>query len=225
MLRKKLHQVHDYNGKSGNGRVDWPYYDVCYGIWGTSHSANPVALLSSMDSEEVSAELASSEAAASSTTSSSVPAFGTSLETMEEISREIHSESPQPPPAKKAKKRLSRTEIIVKEVKDLFFEMDRDFEERERVRLAEQRQYEERLRREASQAREEEMAKQMSMLRELQETQNRFLGELLCRMPAPAPTHYYVPPYNACFHNLSTSEDTENSTFTPLSSSSFLHLE
>ncbi len=48
-LRKKFHQVLDHNGKSGSGRLDWPFYDLCYNIWGTSHSANPVALLGSMD--------------------------------------------------------------------------------------------------------------------------------------------------------------------------------
>ncbi len=103
--------------------------------------------------------------------------------------------------------------------------MDRDFEERERVRLEEQREYEKRLRREASQAREEELAKQMAMLRELQETQNHFLSEILRRMPAPALTPYYVPTRHARFHEQSTSDNTENGVFTPLSSSSFLQLE
>lgn len=103
--------------------------------------------------------------------------------------------------------------------------MDKDFEERERVRLEKQREYEKRLRREASQAREEELAKQM--LRELQETQNHFLSEILRRMPAPAPapTPYYVPARHARFHEQSTSDNTENGVFTPLSSSSFLQLE
>ncbi len=101
--------------------------------------------------------------------------------------------------------------------------MDRDFEERERVRLEEQ--YEKRLRGVASQAREEELAKQMAMLRELQGTQNHFLSEILCRMPAPAPTPYYVPARHAHFHEQSTSDNTENGVFTPLSSSSFLQLE
>ncbi|KAF4103612.1 hypothetical protein G5714_016495 [Onychostoma macrolepis] len=132
---------------------------------------------------------------------------------------------PSTTPAKKARKRQSRTYLIVKEVKDLFFEMDRDFEERERVRLAEQREYENRLRREASQAREEEMAKQMAMLRELQETQNHFVSEILRRMPAPAPAPHYVPACHARFYQQSTSNNTENSSFTPLSSSSFLQLE
>ncbi|KAK7147950.1 hypothetical protein R3I94_010467 [Phoxinus phoxinus] len=176
------------------------------------------------DEEELSPE-PSCSSAFSSSSASPLPSVASRPETIEENPREIRSESPQPPPAKKARKPLSRTQTIMKEVKDLFFEMDRDFEERERVRLAEQREYEERLRREASLAREDELARQMSMLRELQETQNRFLGELLRHMPAPAPTHYYVPPRHTRFNIPSTSEETENSTFTPLSSSSFLQLD
>lgn len=218
-LKKKFHQVLDHNGRSGSGRLDWPYFDLCYSIWGTSHSANPVALLGSMaasaspcraDEQETTAEVAASSCTVVSTVASS-------SETVEAISRESNSESPQPPPAKKARKRQSRTDLMMKEVKDLFFDMDRDFEERERVRLAEQREYENQLRREASQAREEELAKQMTMLRELQDTQNRFLGEILSRMPAPAPTPYYVPTRQACFQR-STSENTDNPLFNPLPS-------
>lgn len=110
-------------------------------------------------------------------------------------------------------------------LKQLWKRRRRNFEERERVLLAEQRECEERLRRESSLAREDELVRQMSMLHKLQETQNRFLGELLCHMPALAPTHYYVPPRYTRFNIPSTSEETENSTFTPLSSSLFLQLD
>ncbi|XP_059381387.1 uncharacterized protein LOC132116519 [Carassius carassius] len=146
-LKKKFQQVLDHNGRSGSGRLDWPYFNLCYSIWGTSHSANPVVLLRSMaaspcrnDEQETTAEVA-----ASSCTVVSTVAF--SSETVDAISRESNSESPQPPPAKKARKRQPRTDLIMKEVKDLFFEMDRDFEERESVRLAEQKEYENQLRR------------------------------------------------------------------------------
>ncbi|XP_059417102.1 uncharacterized protein LOC132152352 [Carassius carassius] len=253
-VKKKFHQVLDHNGMSNSGRLDWPYFDLCYSIWGTSHSANPVALLGSMavspcrnDEQETTAEVAASSCTVVSTVASS-------SETVEAISRESNSgelhnyaimylaglfvlclpcitcflqvtkprcfvflESPQPPPVKKARKHQSRTDLIMKEVKDLFFEMDRYFEERERVRLAEQREYENQLRREASQAREEELAKQMAMLRELQDTQNHFLSEILSRMPAPAPTPYYVPARHARFQQ-STSDNTENGLFNPLPS-------
>ncbi|KTF82514.1 hypothetical protein cypCar_00045638, partial [Cyprinus carpio] len=166
------------------------------------------------EEHETSAELDNSAVV---TTSSYTSVFTvvSSSETVEEISRESNSVSPPPPPAKKARKHQSRTDVIVKEVKDLFFEMDRDFEKRERVRLAEQREYENRLRREASQAREEELAK----LRELQDTQNRFLREILSRMLAPAPTPYYVAARHARFQQQSTSDNTENCLFNSLSSS------
>nr|XP_055074660.1 NADPH oxidase activator-like [Misgurnus anguillicaudatus] len=243
-LRKKFHQVHDSNNKSGSGRLDWPFYDLCYTIWGTSHSANPVALLGSMESsfnsgeEEVTPELACSGDIASSSSSSSSPSASTCASSpVLSPNIENRSECPQPPPAKKAKKSLSRTQLIVKEVKDLFLEMDRDFEERQSLRLAEQREYEERLRREAQQAREAELATQMSMMRELQESQNRFLSELLRRMPSsspsptpspsPSPTPYYVPPRRSTlmYPSTSTLEDMDNTVFRPGSSRSYVQLD
>ncbi|CAL8321003.1 unnamed protein product [Lota lota] len=42
-LRKKFHQVNDYNGKTGRGRLEWTYFDLCQSIWGSSHSAEPSA--------------------------------------------------------------------------------------------------------------------------------------------------------------------------------------
>lgn len=94
--------------------------------------------------------------------------------------------SPQSPPNKSAKK-VSRGEQIVKDVKEFFIEMDRDFEERERLRLQEQRQHEERLRKEAKEEEREERARQMAMFKELLESQNNLLRELLRRIPSPTP--------------------------------------
>ncbi|CAL8405949.1 unnamed protein product [Arctogadus glacialis] len=35
-LRRKFHQVNNYNGKTGRGRLDWTYFDLCQAIWGES---------------------------------------------------------------------------------------------------------------------------------------------------------------------------------------------
>ncbi len=95
-LRKKFHQVLDHNGKSGSRRLDWPFYDLCYNIWGTSHSVNPVALLGSMDlspcrseEHESSEEQANSAVVAAPCTV--VSTVSSSPETVEDMYRESNS--------------------------------------------------------------------------------------------------------------------------------------
>lgn len=73
----------------------------------------------------------------------------------------------------------------MKDMKEFFSEMDKDFEERERLRLEEQRQHEKCLRKEAKEEEREERAKQMAMFKELLESQNNLLRELLQRLPSP----------------------------------------
>lgn len=70
-------------------------------------------------------------------------------------------------------------------MKEFFSELDKDFEERERLRLVEQRQHEECLKKEAKEEEREERAKQMAMFKELLESQNNLLRELLQRLPSP----------------------------------------
>lgn len=74
---------------------------------------------------------------------------------------------------------------MVKDMKEFFSEMDKDFEEKERIRLVEQRKHEECLRKEAKEEESEERAKQMAMFKELLESQNNLLRELLLRLPSP----------------------------------------
>lgn len=71
-------------------------------------------------------------------------------------------------------------------MKEFFCELDKDFEERERLHLVEQRHHEECLRKDAKEEEREERAKQMAMFKELLESQNVLLRELLQRLPSPA---------------------------------------
>lgn len=96
----------------------------------------------------------------------------------------LFAESPQSPPNKRAKK-VPKEEQIAKDMKECFAEIAKTLEERERLRLLEQRQHEERLRKEAKEEAREERAKQMAMFKEMQESQNGLLTELLRRMPSP----------------------------------------
>lgn len=82
-------------------------------------------------------------------------------------------------------KKVSQEEQIAKDMKECFAEISRTLEERERLRLLEQRQHEERLRKEAKEEAREERARQMAMFKEMQESQSALLRELLRRMPSP----------------------------------------
>lgn len=97
----------------------------------------------------------------------------------------LFTESPQSPPNKRVKK-VSPEEQIAKDMKECFAEIARTLEERERLRLLEQRRHEERLRKEAKEEAREERSRQMAMFKEMQESQNSLLQELLRRMPSPA---------------------------------------
>lgn len=96
----------------------------------------------------------------------------------------LFTESPQSPPNKRVKK-VSQEEQMVKDMKECFAEIARTLEERERLRLLEQRQHEERLRKEAKEEAQEQRARQMTMFKEMQESQSALLRELLRRMPSP----------------------------------------
>ncbi len=45
-------KINDHHKQSGSGRISWVYFDFCQSIWGSSHSTNPIALTSSLNSEE-----------------------------------------------------------------------------------------------------------------------------------------------------------------------------
>lgn len=104
----------------------------------------------------------------------------------------LFTESSQSPPNKRLKK-VSQEEQMAKDMKGCFAEISRTLEERERLRLLEQRQHEERLRKEAKEEAREERARQMTMFKEMQESQNGLLRELLRRMPSPTlqPLNYW----------------------------------
>ncbi|MCI4392111.1 hypothetical protein PGIGA_G00142090 [Pangasianodon gigas] len=173
-LRKKFHQINQRSSQLG--KSDWPYFDMCHYIWGGGRSANPVALLSPLEpfpsENEAEATLSDTDILKTEVCTEFVP-----------LSPAESPLSPQSPPTKSVKK-VSRGEQMVKDMKEFFTEMDRDFEERERLRLLEQRQYEECLRKEAKEEEREERARQMAMFKELLESQNNLLREFLRRIPS-----------------------------------------
>lgn len=85
------------------------------------------------------------------------------------------------PPKKKKRRNQTWQDRLSAEMRDMFTEMNRDFDERERLRLLEQRQYEEQVRREAR----AERAQEMVVLQEM----TSLLRQMVQRVPATQPQY------------------------------------
>ncbi|XP_056133775.1 uncharacterized protein LOC130110641 [Lampris incognitus] len=215
-LRKKFHQVNDHNGKSGTGRLEWPYFDLCYSIWGTGHSANPAARLSNME-ESTPAE---TDPAASPSSADTGDPSGLDTDASSKNGESAPCDRSEYLPSQKRRK-LTKGRVVTKEIKDLLLAMDREDEERDRLRVSlytsmlrmeRRRAYEEQLRRDAQEAEREareadrrERAEQMNvfgnMFRDIQremQGQTSLLRDLIARMPVPAlPQHPLPVPHGA----------------------------
>ncbi|XP_069798291.1 uncharacterized protein [Narcine bancroftii] len=230
-LRKKFHQVNDHNDRNGRGRLDWPYFDLCYSIWGASRTTSPLDLPSDMEDpspqdptlqgptlqdpapqgpapqDEAPQDEATPEtitAASPSCSSCSDAGVPSGIETDASI-KNTESVPPIRPGclSRQKRKKLTKAQLVTKEIKDLLLAMHREDEKRERIRFDQQRAHEEQLRREAREvevaAREadrRERADQMNvfanMFRDIQcemQNQTSLLRDLIALMPAPTPQH------------------------------------
>ncbi|XP_035280170.1 uncharacterized protein LOC118230864 [Anguilla anguilla] len=169
-LKRQYHQVIDHNGRSGNDRKTWCYFRLCEAIWGPSHSTNPVGLVGSMETASASRSqetLSTSSCPETPSTSSfpETPYSDTEEQTLVHetdvsindsvLSTELLCRSP---PKKKRRRNQTRSERLSAEMRDLFSEIDKDFNEREQLWLLEQREYKERVWREARVEKAQEMA-------------------------------------------------------------------
>ncbi|XP_065134339.1 uncharacterized protein [Paramisgurnus dabryanus] len=176
-LRLKFQKVHDHHKRSGNGRISWAYFELCQSVWGNSHSTEPVALSSSLNTEE--AQTSSAESADHASGESMPP----------DIETDCVAEDTTQPPKKKTKKAKNFTESIT----TMLESMDKSFREQEAIHVQEQREYEEKLRKEAREEQKEDRATLMAMWREMMEFQGNLLRE--CMNRPPLPTSY--PPYSS----------------------------
>ncbi|CAL8350934.1 unnamed protein product [Merluccius merluccius] len=168
--------------------MNWLYFDLCQSIWGSR--------LEEEEEEEEEGPPAAGRTRSPRGEDSAEEDHPPRTEGDAESAAESRPESPHRPPKKLAKK-VSRTQQMAADMRQLFAEMDRDFHEKANLRIQEQRQYEERVRKEAMEREREAMEqereardKQMSMWREFQDSQNNLLRELMNRitsLPAPAP--------------------------------------
>ncbi|XP_036372002.1 uncharacterized protein LOC118769095 [Megalops cyprinoides] len=190
-LKRQYHQVVDRDGQSGNDRKTWCYFSLCEAIWGSSHSTNPEALVGTLETASTlrSPETLSMSSCPETPSTSSFPETPYS-DTEERIpvheidvsinDSVLSTESLcRSPPKRRRKRNQTRSERVFAEMRDLFSEMDKQFHEQERLRLLEQREYEERVRREAR----VEKAQEMALLQDI----TSLLREMVQRMPATQP--------------------------------------
>ncbi|KAJ8353380.1 hypothetical protein SKAU_G00209470 [Synaphobranchus kaupii] len=196
-LRRQFLKMNDYHNTSGNDRVNWPYFQMCQAIWGNSHSARPVAITGSLTLNNVneveetpqSCPTLTSDANDANTNSTSRDGVDETGEDTEESAAERTIQ----PPRKKAKK-SSKMDLISKSINTLVANMEKD-RDQDNLRIQEQREYEESLRREAKVEEREERVMQMAMWKSMQESQTNMFRELLNRLPLPTPPQPFYPPF------------------------------
>ncbi|XP_065102551.2 uncharacterized protein [Paramisgurnus dabryanus] len=167
-LRLKFQKVHDHHKRSGNGRISWAYFELCQSVWGNSHSTEPVAFSSSLNTEEPQ-------------TSSAESADHASGEIMQpDIETDCVAEEDQ----------KSFTESIT----TMLETMDKSFREQEAIHVQEQRRRGNPNAR-GSWLRSNGRWKLgvMAMWREMMEFQGNLLRECMNRPPLPT----YFPPYSS----------------------------
>ncbi|KAF5894289.1 inner centromere protein-like isoform X1 [Clarias magur] len=152
-LRKTYLTIKERYGNRGT--LHWPYFDLCESIWGSGCPSKTESEdgkdLSNVDPED---------------------GISSEEETMDVVVKEEQEEScpefPSTPPPKKRPRRKVRDLQPSEALRRLLTNMERDYNERESVRIKEQREYEDMLRKETRdwgssgkvQEREEEAAAQ-----------------------------------------------------------------
>ncbi|XDV35327.1 hypothetical protein PO909_005298 [Leuciscus waleckii] len=161
-LKQKFLKIHEHHKNTGHGRVYWNYYDLCKSIWGSNRPTNTLTPHNNVKLEEpqsTSIEDARNECRSTSTD------IDVSVSHDAETGDMITGAVAQP-----ARKKAKKHPIITDPVRD-----------QETLHVQNQREYEERLRREAREEQKEEQASLMAMWKEMMEFQGNLLREFIHR--------------------------------------------
>ncbi|CAL8377727.1 unnamed protein product [Gadus morhua 'NCC'] len=167
-LKKQYQTFVDRRGRSGNGDETWCYLGLCEAIWGSSHSPRPVAL-------GLGQEMAStSRSTETSSPSTPEPPSSDNDEKPSVADLSIKDSGcstewtvPDEEPPRKKSRNKTNLERQSAEVRRVFNDMDKDFHERERLRLLEEREYEERWRREQQEREDRRHREEMAVLQDM----------------------------------------------------------
>ncbi|XP_069741691.1 uncharacterized protein [Narcine bancroftii] len=222
-MRMKFHAVLDHNRTSGNGRKEWQYFDQCHTLWGASCSATPLNVASALETPE-SPELipegpqgshssngggllAQEEEATAEDTDLDAPERGSAEVTIPGSGEATLSTENTASGARCKHQRLSKGQVLAKELQVMMLALDREDSERdrqrseevldhERVVLADQREDEEATRRSEVEKLAQSMSEFAASLRELSAAMDRqsvIFNRLVMRLeasPSPVPQSY-----------------------------------
>ncbi|XP_065135689.1 uncharacterized protein [Paramisgurnus dabryanus] len=179
-LKKKFMKIHEHHKNSGLSKVYWSYYDLCKSIWGTRRPVKPSVPHTNVKLEEPQ--------------STCVEDTRSTVIEVSIINDEGTHVTPQvtQPPCKKAK-----TDHIPESIRD-----------EAALHVSDDREYEERLRKEAKEEQKEERANLMTMWKEMMEFQGNLLKEFIHHPSVPTP----VPCHKRAHYNQSSSSFPSTST-------------
>ncbi|XP_055068194.1 uncharacterized protein [Misgurnus anguillicaudatus] len=179
-LKKKFMKIHEHHKNSGLSKVYWSYYDLCKSIWGTRRPVKPSVPHNNVKLEEPQ--------------STCVEDTRSTVIEVSIINDEGTHVAPQvtQPPCKKAK-----TDHIPESIRD-----------EAALHVSDDREYEERLRKEAKEEQKEERANLMTMWKEMMEFQGNLLKEFIHHPSVPTP----VPCHKRAHYNQSSSSFPSTST-------------
>ena len=187
-LKKQFTTVVDHNKKSGNDRKTCQHQELCETIWGAWHSTRPLRVMGSM-------QLAALCNSASEENVVPSPSLCTSPSPCRPESspnadggqsgggRQLFSL-----PTSKRTRRAHAGSLS--DIREQLAELDQKMEERERLRVADNRERDDRIRHEMREERERQAAQLDRRFSDL----NAMLGRVLERLSAPQPHHAQYPP-------------------------------
>ncbi|XP_016367764.1 uncharacterized protein LOC107708128 [Sinocyclocheilus rhinocerous] len=167
-LKQKFLKILEHHKNNGHGRVYWNYYDLCKSIWGSHRHADALTLHNNVKLEEP--QSTSIEDTRNESRSTDIEVLVSHDEETDDTADVVAQ-----PVRKKAKKHS-----ITDSVRD-----------QEPLHVQNQREYEERLRREAREEQKEERASLMAMWKEMMEFQGNILKEFIHHPSLPSYPSYH----------------------------------
>ncbi|XP_067314638.1 uncharacterized protein si:dkey-6e2.2 [Pseudorasbora parva] len=196
-LKQKFLKIHEHHKNSGHGRVYWNYYDLCKSIWGSNRPTNTLNLHSSVKLEEP--QSTSIEDARNESTSTDVEVS---------ISHDAETDNITEVVAQPVRKKAKKLPTPITDT----------LRDQEHLHVQNQREYEERLRREAREEQKEEQASLMAMWKEMMEFQGNLLREFIHRPPLPSSLPSHPSYHRHAHHNQGRSTFPSTSYMTPYAS-------
>ncbi|XP_076605314.1 uncharacterized protein LOC143331991 isoform X1 [Chaetodon auriga] len=122
-LKRQYHDIVNDNGRSVNDRKTWCYFSLCEAVWGVSPTANPVALVGSVETASTSSfpEAPYSDSEEQTTVYETDVSINDSVLSTESLYRS--------PPKKRRGRNQTHSERPSPEMRDLYNEMDKNFKE------------------------------------------------------------------------------------------------